>query len=106
MNFVLEFDPRALTEIKAAAAEYEAVRPGHRVLYLSDIDYVVELLTTVPKFCQRVDGEVRRASLRRFPYHLYYRVDETVGRVHVIGCKPDRADPATVLADIAARFFR
>jgi plasmid stabilization system protein ParE len=103
MTYRLHIDPRAEQEIADAATSYEATRPGYGPLFLTDIDHVVALLIAAPKLYQRVDDELRRAVLRRFPYNLYYRVRDPERLVEVIGCAHGRADTAVLIAELSGR---
>ena len=64
-------------------------RPAARELGVEFLDELVRIeghLRANPALYQRVDGEVRRAVLRRFPYGLFYVVDD--GQVNGAGERP------------------
>lgn len=99
----LEIDPRAEIEMADAAAAYQATRPGYGRLFLADLDYTMTLLSGAPLLYQRIDGPIRRAVLRRFPYNLYYYIPDSSDMPRVFACRPDRADPAEIVAILGER---
>jgi hypothetical protein len=64
------YKPAADIEVAAAFHQYEGERSGLGVNFLD------ELL--------RIEGDVRRANLRRFPYGLFYIIDGPT--VSVLAC--------------------
>lgn len=103
MTFRLRLDPRAEAEIADAARAYEATRAGYGRVFLSDIDHSVALLVLSPGLYQVVDGPIRRAVLRLFPFNLYYRIIEDEQAIHLIACVPGRTDPALTAEALRAR---
>jgi toxin ParE1/3/4 len=81
----------AEAEIEEAYSEYEAIRRGLGVEFLDELVRIEGHLQANPALYQRIDGDMRRAVLRRFPYGLFYVVDGE--QVNVLGCLDLRRDP-------------
>jgi toxin ParE1/3/4 len=65
----------AEAEIEEAYIAYETIRRGLGVEFLDELRRVETHLHANPALYQRVEGDVRRAVLRRFPYGVFYVVD-------------------------------
>jgi hypothetical protein len=81
----------AEAEIEEAYAEYDTIRQGLGSEFLDELARVEGHLRANPALYQRIDGDLRRAVLRRFPYGLFYVVDGD--KVNVLGCLHLRRDP-------------
>ena len=81
----------AEAEIEEAYIAYETIRRGLGVEFLDELRRVETHLHANPALYQRVEGDVRRAVLRRFPYGVFYVVDGE--QVNVLGCLDLRRDP-------------
>jgi hypothetical protein len=71
-------------EISDVFRDYEAERAGLGVEFLDELHRIEGHLRLNPALYQSVDGEMRRAVLRRFPYGLFYVIDD--GQVSVLAC--------------------
>ena len=68
---------------RAAAAEIEALIFWHAQpeinqasAFVKDLERTESHLRTQPALYQRVEGEIRRAVLRRFQYSLFYVIEQ------------------------------
>ena len=83
-------------ELEADLAEardwYEAQSPGLGLEFLRAFEAALAQVGRAPLLYPVVEGETRRALLRRFPYQLVYRVrgEEIV----IAACLHHRRDPA------------
>lgn len=68
----LVVQPQSDLDIQAAAAWYEDQRAGLGVRFLDELDLVFQRIETNPQQFPRLEGEVRRALLRHFPYGVYF----------------------------------
>jgi plasmid stabilization system protein ParE len=67
-------------DIEQAAFWYEQQREGLGVEVVLELDAVLERVETVPRQFPEIEPRVRRALLRRFPYAVYFVIDEdTIG---------------------------
>jgi plasmid stabilization system protein ParE len=69
------FRPGASQDIIEAYNWYEGERPGLGDGLQSAIDSALLLLAHNPEIRPVVHRDLRRVSLHRFPYSLYYRID-------------------------------
>jgi hypothetical protein len=74
----------AEAEIGDVYRGYETEREGLGAEFLDELSRIEGHLRLNPALYQRVDGEMRRAVLRRFPYGLFYVVDDA--QVNVLAC--------------------
>jgi plasmid stabilization system protein ParE len=63
-------------DIEEAAFWYEQQRQGLGVEFVLDLDSVLERVETAPLQFPEIEPRVRRALLRRFPYAIYFVLDE------------------------------
>lgn len=83
----------AEAEIEEAFGAYETVRQGLGIDFLEELARIEGHLHANPALYQRIEGEMRRAVLRRFPYGLFYVVDGE--QVNVLGCLHLHRDPCS-----------
>jgi len=82
MTFRVRIHAGARDDIREAFDWYEDQSPGLGDQFVTELDRVMSRLSTDPRIYQTVNKEVRRALTRRFPYGIYYLVDED--RVNVL----------------------
>lgn len=85
------YNAAAAREVVLAFEDYEEVEKGLGVSFLDEIARIERHVRANPRLYQRVDGDVRRAVMRRFPYGLFYVVDEDT--VTVLACFHLHRDP-------------
>ncbi len=61
-------------EMNLAAAYYEEQARNLGVEYLKEVKRVVEGITENPELAPKIEGEIRRRILRRFPFGILYRI--------------------------------
>ena len=64
--------PQSDLDIQAAAVWYEDQQPGLGTRFLDELDLVFQRIAESPLQFPRLEGDVRRALLRRFPYGVYF----------------------------------
>jgi plasmid stabilization system protein ParE len=94
------YKPAAETEIDDAFATYEEQRRGLGIEFLDELARIEGHLRANPALYQRIDGDLRRAVMRRFPYGIFYVIDQ--GQVNVLACLHLHRDPRS-RADLVAR---
>jgi len=67
--------PEAAADIRAAMAWYDARKPGLGAEFLNETDAVFARIAERPESYPAVHGETRRALMRRFPYAVYFDID-------------------------------
>ena len=75
----VHFDPAALAEMRAAHDWYEDKSSGRGLEFVREVMRRIEHIEERPKAARRVEGletrrDVRRSSLRDFPYGVVYVV--------------------------------
>jgi plasmid stabilization system protein ParE len=68
----LVVQPQSDLDIQAAAIWYEDRRSGLGVRFLDELDLVFKRIEDNPRQFPRLEGEIRRALLRHFPYGVYF----------------------------------
>lgn len=91
----------ASLEILSAARLYEEQRRELGRLFLDEMARIETHISDAPRLYQRVDGGVRRAVLRRFPFGLFYLEEEQ--RIVVLACLDLRRNPEAIAAMATAR---
>ncbi|TAJ40880.1 MAG: type II toxin-antitoxin system RelE/ParE family toxin [Reyranella sp.] len=90
----------AEAEIEIAFREYESQQSGLGTQFLDELHRIEGHLRLNPALYQRIDGDLRRAVLRRFPYGLFYVIDDE--QVSILACLHLRRDPRS-RADLVSR---
>ena len=83
-----------------AALQYERQRRGLGGVFLDEIARIERHVAGAPGLYQLVEAPIRRATLRRFPFGLFYL--EEWDRIVVLACLDVRRDPQ-MIEDIIAR---
>jgi plasmid stabilization system protein ParE len=92
MSLPVALRPFARVEYDAAVAWYEAAQFGLGDDLEAAVEAVFRTISTAPDRYPFADGDVREASVRGFPYCVYYRVRAV--RVVVIAIYYQSRDPA------------
>jgi plasmid stabilization system protein ParE len=88
----LRLRPDALADIRAAIAWYEEREAGLGAAFLEPTDVLFERIAEHPAHFPIVYKEFRRALMRRFPYAVYFLVeDEAIIVFAVLHQRRDRA---------------
>ena len=87
------FTQTARTELIDAQDWYEGEAPGLGRRFREAIDAVIERMSTNPLQFPVVYKNVRRALLRRFPYSLFFVIEEDDSLL-VIACFHASRDPS------------
>jgi plasmid stabilization system protein ParE len=83
--------PEADAELKQAVAHYDAIRPELGTRFIQAVEETVEAVASAPLRFAEVDKDRRRAGVRRFPYGIFFLVEES--RVVVIACFHGKRNP-------------
>ncbi len=83
--------PEADAELKEALARYESIRPALAQRFAEAVEDTVEEIATAPLRYAVVEKGRRRAGVHRFPYGLFFLVEEK--RVVVIACFHGKRNP-------------
>jgi plasmid stabilization system protein ParE len=83
--------PEADAELKHALAHYDAIRSELGARFIQAVEETVEAVASAPLRFAVVDKDRRRAGVRRFPYGIFFLVEES--RVVVIACFHGKRNP-------------
>jgi|SRR5216683_1904190 len=90
----VRFHHAAAAELIRARDWYEHARPGLGTAFASEADRIVSLIEQFPgRFPFHADN-VRRASLRRFPFSIFFEDVDDVR--HIWAVFHHRRDPSTI----------
>lgn len=76
MNWQVIVRSRAELDILQASHWYESQRPGLGEEFLEEVQHALELLKVAPKRRPVYHKDFRRLITHRFPYKIFYRVEE------------------------------
>ena len=85
------FHPEAEDELFDAVEYYERIEPGLGLDLAAEIDALLELVASYPQAWPTVDGDIRRAPTKRFPYSVLYSVEP--GHILVVAVMHLRREP-------------
>ncbi|EFI34524.1 conserved hypothetical protein [Desulfonatronospira thiodismutans ASO3-1] len=72
------FHPEAERELREAVAYYEDIEPGLGYDLSVEVYAAVQRAVMYPKAWPVLDGDIRRALVRRFPYGVLYSEEQGV----------------------------
>jgi plasmid stabilization system protein ParE len=101
LSFSIVVRPLAERDLLEAQLWYEDKNTGLGEQFRSRVDDVLEILVKMPLIFPTVHREVRRAAVKKFPYILYYTVQQQ--RVLILGCFHARRDPRVIFRRINPR---
>lgn len=88
----VRLQPEAEADVSDAAWWYESQRSGLGSEFLDEVLRTLSSISEYPDLYPRISGDVRRALIRRFPFGVFYVVDES--EVVVLAVMHGRRAPA------------
>src|SRR6185295_4650920 len=85
------YQRRASRDVRTAYLWYEEQRPGLGEEFLAALKDAEDFLATMPLACPLLHRNTRRILLKRFPYGLYFRLDQAT--VIVVACYHGSRNP-------------
>jgi len=92
MTLPIVFDPAATVDVVDAVRWYEGQRSGLGAKFYAEVTRVVHLAAAHPLHYPCVQSDLRRVTLRRFPYSIYFRAEPA--RLVVLAVFHARRDPS------------
>ena len=91
MSFTVAYKP--LAQLEAAEAYQWYSRPDIDMgdAFLAELEHTDRFISDNPYLYPKVEGELRRANLSRFPFSLFYVIDGE--DVNVLSCFHQYRDP-------------
>ena len=93
MRYSVRYKPAAAAEVANAIAWYNQSEVNQAEAFVRDLERTEAHLSAHPELYQRVEDEIRRAVLRRFPYSLLYVIEQEL--VVVLACMHQHQKPKT-----------
>jgi len=87
----LRFHPEAQIEMVESAKYYEAEQSGLGKRFLEAIRTSIHKVRLFPSIYQRLDGEVRRCCVERFPFGVVFREEDN--EIQIIAVVHFKRDP-------------
>lgn len=84
MNYALNFSKLAVQDLREACAWYDEQKPGLSDLLLEELQLMVDKIAENPQRFALKQGAARMALLKKFPYKVFYVVNEARKSVRVI----------------------
>lgn len=91
MTIEVRVRPEAEKDLSDAAAWYEEQRPGLGHQFLDEVLAVLSTISKVPMMYPSIHRNTRRALIRRFPFGVYYQVEDAA--IVVIAVMHGSRDP-------------
>jgi plasmid stabilization system protein ParE len=101
MTYALRFLPQVETDALHGRAWYDGKAPGLGEEFLRVFYACAEELARNPEIYQKVHRDFRRRLLRRFPYAIYFRIEDD--RVVVFGLFHCARDPRRLRKELGDR---
>jgi plasmid stabilization system protein ParE len=93
MAYQFGYSRLAQIEVDEAYHWYSQTDVAMGDAFLADLTRTKQFVQANPFLYQRAEGELRRATLKRFPYCLFYRIKDD--RVIVLSCFHQSRNPKT-----------
>ena len=93
MPYSVRYKRAAAAEVEEAIARYAQPEVNQASEFVRDLERTESHLRARPVLYQQVEGEIRRAVLRRFPYSVFYVVEQE--EVIVLACMHHHQKPRT-----------
>ncbi len=90
MNVV--YHPLAERDVDQAFDYYQEILPSLAEGFIEELDTSIENMINRPLRYRLVKGDVRKCSLKRFPYAIYFALEKDAIRILII--KHNRRHPA------------
>jgi toxin ParE1/3/4 len=90
MKYHIAASSGAKLDIRSTVLWYERIDPNLALRFLLETDATVDRVRQNPYRFPVIKGAVRRARLKRFPYRIYYSVDND--EISIIAVRHQRRD--------------
>jgi len=84
-------EPEAEADLAAACDWYDQLRSGLGDEFTKEFEFVARQILQFPNMWRIVQEDARQAALKRFPYYVFYVVDEDL--VSVVAVIHKHRDP-------------
>jgi plasmid stabilization system protein ParE len=88
---LVAFHPQAEAEFASATEFYRAERPTLATEFAGELERAVEFVRVNPEAGTPIRGAIRRWLIRRFPYSVIYREEES--QIYILAVAHQRRRP-------------
>ena len=101
MAYKIRYRPRAVAQLDAIAGNLEEENPAAAKRVVQRIKRSIERLARLPYSSRRTEIEgIRVLAVVRYPYLVFYSVDEGAREVHILRIRHSSQNPESHLDDI------
>lgn len=93
--------PEAFDDLRAACRWYEEQRSGLGVAFERAVEACLLRVQRAPESCPEIAPPFRRAIVRRYPYDVYYSLDDA--RVLIVSVVHHARNPAVAKSRLSRR---
>jgi len=93
MTYDIIIDTDAFNDLEEIINWYEMQQEGLGLDLLSEFNQYTEKIMMNPKTYEKYYQQFRKALLNRFPYAIYYGIDETLAQIKIIGIYHSHRNP-------------
>jgi plasmid stabilization system protein ParE len=101
--YALIIDIEAYQDIATAKEWYESLQVGLGNRFVLSFDAAIQLLKTNPHIYQKAYEEYRRVLIKKFPYAIFYAIDEIEREVEIIAVFNTNQNPEHLKTKIKKR---
>jgi plasmid stabilization system protein ParE len=91
--FSVKVLPVALQDLKSAKSWYNKQRENLGKEFKSEVNREIEYISEFPEHYQIQFGEIRQSLVSRFPYAIFYFIDEDFNQIVIIGVLHTKRNP-------------
>ena len=88
----LSYHPLVQRDVSGILRHYDRISPSLGDEFWAELTRLLDVVSEKPEQCHFDVRGLRRANMRRFPYHLLFRV--SAGAVRVIVIRHDKRHPS------------
>jgi plasmid stabilization system protein ParE len=88
----LAYHPLVQRDVSGILRHYDRISPRLGDEFWTELTHLIEVVSTKPERFHFAERELRRANMKRFPYHLLFRV--TAGAIRVVVVRHDKRHPS------------
>jgi plasmid stabilization system protein ParE len=95
MRFELVMLAEAETDLDDAFIWYELQKPGLGIEFITDVEKVFLFIAQNPLASEKLYLKIYRQVVKRFPYSIYYSINNTLSHIQVVGVLHHKRNPKT-----------
>ena len=94
-KFELVLMDEAESDLDEAFIWYELQKPGLGIEFIEDVEKVFLFIVQNPNASEKIYQKIHRQVVKRFPYSIYFRIDNAFLQIQVIGVLHHKRNPKT-----------